>query len=198
MSRAGVKLWAVQAMLVVADFTRFISGIHANCPHRDAQRLLAENLWEEHGQGDRDRDHLSLSRRLARSLGATDDEMDRAEPLPETAAYINHCLEVTRTGSFVEGMTAIGVGIESFIPAFFGAMAEALRRNYGLTAADVEFLSVHVMEDADHARRSMELLEKYADSQEARSSAIRALEEVVLVKQAFAASLFARCSSASE
>jgi pyrroloquinoline quinone (PQQ) biosynthesis protein C len=50
MSRAGLRLWTLQAALVVRQFTRFISAIHANCPHRDAQQLLAENLWENMGE----------------------------------------------------------------------------------------------------------------------------------------------------
>src|ERR1041385_2750606 len=88
MSRAGVKRWVGQASLVVREFTRFISAIHANCPHRDAQSLLAENLWEEHGKGIQARDHYELIKQMARSLGATDAELDNTKPLPETADYI--------------------------------------------------------------------------------------------------------------
>jgi pyrroloquinoline quinone (PQQ) biosynthesis protein C len=112
MSRAGMKLWVAQAMMVVREFTRFISAMHANCPHADAQLLLAENLWEEHGKGVAGRDHYSLIRRLARALGATDEELDQTSPLPETTGYIAYCFEVTRNSSFIEGMAAIGIGIE--------------------------------------------------------------------------------------
>ena len=35
MSRNGMKVWARQAILVVREFTRFISAIHSNCPHRE-------------------------------------------------------------------------------------------------------------------------------------------------------------------
>src|SRR5262245_28817082 len=123
MSRAGLVRWALQTSLVVRQFTRFISAIHANCPHRDAQQLLAENLWEEHGQGNPGRDHYALVRKLARSLGATDHDLDEAQPLAATEEYITHCLRVTRELSFVEAMTAIAVGIEIFMPKFFGSLA---------------------------------------------------------------------------
>lgn len=190
MSRDGAKLWALQAMLVVGQFTRFISGIHANCPHRDAQRLLAENLWEEHGRGVAERDHLSLAKRLAKSLGASDDEINRAEPFPETADYINHCLKATRDGSFIEGMTAIGIGIEYFIPKFFGALADSLCSHYGLTLRDVEFLSVHVGEDEDHAARAMEMIEAYADGDEIKEKAKQSLRDMLAVKRRFAEALY--------
>lgn len=196
MSRAGVRLWALQASLVVRQFTRFISAIHANCPHRDAQQLLAENLWEEHGQGVQSRDHYSLIRKMARSLGATDRDLDDAQPLEETAAYITHCLKVTRELSFIESMTAIAVGIEIFMPAFFGALGESLCSQYGLTRGDVDYLMVHVAEDETHARRALALIETYADTEEVREQAKRALREMLLIKRRFAQAVYDHCCAA--
>ncbi len=193
MTREQVKLWVGQASLVVREFTRFISAIHANCPHRDAQSLLAENLWEEHGKGIQARDHYALIKSMARSLGATDAELDNTKPLPETADYIAHCIHVTRDGSFIEGMTAIGIGIEYFSPRFFAALADLFRSRFGLSREEVEYLLVHVGEDEDHARRSLELIEKYADTDEIKEKAKQALREMLSVKRRFAEALFAHC-----
>jgi len=196
MSRAGMRLWVAQAMMVVGEFTRFISAIHANCPHADAQLLLAENLWEEHGQGVEGRDHYSLIRRLARALGATDDELDRTAPLPETTDYINYCLKVTRESSFIEGMAAIGIGIESFSPRFFAALAEALTASHGISRKDAEYLLVHVGEDEDHARRSLEVITAYADTGEKRERAKQALRDMLRVKNRFADAVYDYCAKA--
>lgn len=190
MSRKGVIIWALQAMFVVRDFTRFISAMHANCPDRAAQALLAENLWEEHGKGHVDRDHYSLVKKMARSLGASDDDISNATPLPETTQYINYCLQVTHSGSFVEGMTAVGVGIEYFMPVFFGVLAEKLCQNYGLTKDDVEFLFVHIGEDEDHSRRAIELIERYADTAEVRAKAKEALRKSLRVKRNFSEAVY--------
>lgn len=197
MSRAGVRLWTLQASLIVRQFTRFISAIHANCPHRDAQQLLAENLWEEHGQGVLGRDHYSLIRKMARSLGATDRDLDDAQPLKETDEYINHCLKVTRELSFVESMAAIAVGIEIFMPAFFGSLGASLCSKYGLTRDDVDYLLVHVAEDEAHSRRALALIESYADTPEVREQAKRALREMLLVKRRFAMAVYNNCSAAA-
>ena len=197
MNRAGMKLWVMQAMLVVRQFTRFISAIHANCPHADAQELLAENLWEEHGRGVQGRDHYSLIRRLAESLGATSGELEKIEPLPETANYINYCFRVTRDGSFIEGLSAIGIGIEYFSPRFFGALAEILPERFGISRQDVEYLLVHVGEDEDHARRSLELIDRYAATVEIKEKAKQSLREMLAVKRRFAEALYAACLNAS-
>lgn len=193
MSRAGLRLWSLQASLVVREFTRFISAIHSNCPYRDAQRLLAENLWEEHGRGSPVRDHLFLVRRLAHCLGATDEDLDQAEPFPETAAYIDYCFRVSKERSFVEAIAAIGVGIEYYIPRFFGALGRALSARYELTERDVEYLAVHVSEDEGHARRSLEMIDRYADSPDLREKAKQALSEMLAVKRRFAEAVYAKC-----
>jgi len=196
MSRLGIRLWTLQASLVVRVFTCFVSAIHSNCPNRGAQQLLAENLWEEHGQGRPERDHYALIRKLARSLGATDSEFDNVIPLPETAQYIDHCFNVTRNTTFVESMTALGLGIESFMPAFFGALATSLCSHYGLSPDDVEYLSVHVSEDETHSRRALELIERYADTNDMREKAKKTLKDMLLVKRRFAEAVYRHCSEA--
>jgi pyrroloquinoline-quinone synthase len=195
--RDAVKQWTLQAMLVVRQFTRFISAIHTNCPRQDGRQLLAENLWEEHGRGLPGRDHVSLIIRLARALGATEDEINNVQPLPETSAYIDQCFRITREGSFVEGMTAIGIGIEYYMPAFFGTLAGLLRERFDLSSTEVEYLLVHVAEDEEHARRSLEVIEKYADTDAEMERAKTALREMLTVKHRFAQAVFASCSFVS-
>jgi pyrroloquinoline-quinone synthase len=195
MSRAGVREWTLQASLVVKQFTRFISAIHANCPNRDAQQLLAENLWEEHGAGMPGRDHYALVRKLARSLGAKDKDLDDIKPLKETDEYIAHCLKVTRELSFVESMTAIAVGIEIFMPSFFGVLSDSLCSKYGLTRDDVDYLMVHVVEDETHSRRALALIEAHADTPEKREKAKNALRQMLRVKHRFAVAVYTHCSA---
>lgn len=197
MSRAGVCRWALQASLVVREFPRFVSAIHFNCPDHSGRLLLAANLWEEHGRGVADRDHYSLAKKLARSLGASDTDLDNVQPLAETTEYIDHCLNVTRNGAFVESMTALGVGVESFIPAFFGKMAKHLSSNYGLAPSDVQYLLVHVSEDETHARRAQELIEAHANTTELKEKAKQALREMLAVKRRFAEAVYRHCLDAN-
>ena len=194
---SSVRLWTLQASLVVKEFTRFISAIHANCPHREAQELLAENLWEEHGEGIKTSDHYSLIRKMACGLGATDRELDEVQPLQETSEYIDHCLRITRDLSFIESMTAIAIGIEIYMPAFFGALAEALCYRYGLSRNDVEYLMVHVVEDKTHARRALGLIEEYANTPAIKQSCKQALRDILLVKRRFSLAIYDYCAGSS-
>jgi pyrroloquinoline quinone (PQQ) biosynthesis protein C len=72
-----------------------------------------------------------------------------------------------------------------------------LCENFGLGREDVEFLTVHVEEDEDHARRSLELIDRYADTDEIKERAKMALREMLAVKRLFAEAVFAHCSKAA-
>jgi pyrroloquinoline-quinone synthase len=196
MSRAGVKAWILQAAIVVREFPRFISATHANCPHRDAQQLLAENIWEEHGRGDAERDHYNLIKRMAESVGATSEEIDGATPIDATRDYIDYCLRITRDEDFIVGMVAIGIGIEYYMPVFFGSLSEALCSNYNLARSDLESLMLHLTENKDHARRAVEIVRKYADSREIKERACESLREMISLKRRFAESLYSYCQQA--
>jgi pyrroloquinoline quinone (PQQ) biosynthesis protein C len=90
-------------------------------------------------------------------------------------------------------MVVIGIGVEYYMPVFFGTLADSLCSHYGVARSDVEYLLVHVTEDEDHARRSIEVVEKYADSREVKERACQALREMIRVKRRFAESLYAHC-----
>jgi pyrroloquinoline quinone (PQQ) biosynthesis protein C len=194
--RAGLKLWSLQALLFVRDFTDMLIAIRQNCPHADAKQLLAENIREEQGCGIEGQDHYSLLKRLSKSLGATDEEIDEAAPLLETAEYLEYCRRIARESHFVDSMTAIGVGIEFFIPKFFGRLAEALRERLALPEEDLAYLQVHVSADEDHARRALELIDRYADTPERKDSARETLREMLAVKDRFADAVFSHCARA--
>ena len=90
-------------------------------------------------------------------------------------------------------MAAIGIGIEYFSPKFFAALAEALIASYGISRKDTEYLLVHVGEDEDHARRSLEVITAYADTDEKRELAKQALRDMLKVKHRFADAVYANC-----
>src|SRR6516165_407628 len=47
LSRAQLKVFAVQFFLQVREFPRAVSAMHANCPFPEARMELAESIYEE-------------------------------------------------------------------------------------------------------------------------------------------------------
>lgn len=48
-------------------------------------------------------------------------------------------------------------------------------------------------EDEDHSRRALEIIERYADSDQIREKVKLALREIMAIKRRFAEALWARC-----
>lgn len=185
-SKDDLAFFVKQFLLRQRHFTRWLACIYTNTPNEayDARQLIAENLYEEHGDFRPGRDHTSLLRRFGRSLGLKDNEMEEAIPLPETQAFIDRIYHICR-GSFVEGMAAIGIGHEGHAlvrsPEAMGVdrFALALQERYGLSEDAVEFWSLHAKADIDHCRRALEIVKKYAATEELQQGARVAVERTL-------------------
>ncbi len=185
-SRRDLAFFTQQFLLRQRHFTRWLACIYARTPNEahDARQLIAENLYEEHGDLRPGRDHTSLLKQFGRALGLKDQEMEEALPLPETQAFIDRIYHICRS-SFIEGMAAIGIGHEGHAlvqrpeAAGVGRFAQALREHYGLSEDDVEFWSLHARADVDHCRRALEMVKKYAVTAELQEKAKRAVEQTL-------------------
>src|SRR5919201_941812 len=96
----------------VDQFKRFVAQVYANAEPRDVRELMLENLDEEHGEGDPERDHTKLVARFGRALGAEIPDPFDVDPIPEGRAWVERILRVCRDEHFVVGLAAISFGIE--------------------------------------------------------------------------------------
>jgi pyrroloquinoline quinone (PQQ) biosynthesis protein C len=98
--------------------------------------------------------------------------VDRLPPDPETAEILGYFHRLSREEWWVEALAAVGVGLEASPLALQESGGEAaasmlatlLQDRYGLTEHDVEFFRMHVFEDVEHTRRTMEIIKRYASS----------------------------------
>jgi pyrroloquinoline-quinone synthase len=74
---AQVRVLGSQMYQFSREFTRFLAKALAACPHETARMVIAENLWEELGEGDPERAHAALFRRFTRALGISDIQLRR-------------------------------------------------------------------------------------------------------------------------
>ncbi len=149
----------------VDQFKRFIAAVYANAAPRDVRELMLENLWEEHGEGDDERDHIQLVTRFARALGADIPDPFDVEPIPESRQWVDRILKLCIEEHFVVGLAALSYGIEArtWTMAFLG---QIYRDQYGLSEHDLEFFFMHLEADEEHAGRAIEMIRKYCTSEE--------------------------------
>jgi pyrroloquinoline-quinone synthase len=182
---AALGRWAAQYYLFVREFARFLSAVHSRCPDFEARALIAENIYEEHGRFAEGRDHPALMRRFGRAIGLTDDAMEAASPLPETAAYIDTLFRLTQAGSYLEGLAAVGLGVEAVVPRYFALLEPLLRERYGLTVEDTEFFRVHLTDDVEHAERALAIIATHACARQAQAAVTEAVRATQAARARF-------------
>ena len=163
----------------VRDVAAMLAGIYAKCPHLDARRFIAENLYEEEGEFKPGRAHTELSRRPGKHFGLTDDEVE--------ARYWerkNRPKSVTRREArpkedWLEEFAGFGLGAEYFVPPLFRKVIPRLREKFGLPEDVLEFFKVHLEEDANHSNRTMEIILQYARTDEEQQKVKEAIKRWV-------------------
>src|SRR5262245_26706659 len=107
-----LRRYAIAYYPQVANFPRYVSGVHASCEDAALRQELLENLIEEE-RGERN--HPALWRAFAASLGAAASDLASAPRTPEVGAAVAEFLTTTKVGSVAEGLAAL-YAYESQIP----------------------------------------------------------------------------------
>ena len=162
----------------VEQFKRCVAAVYAQAPHRDVRVLMLENLEEEHGEGDPARDHTELVARVGRALGATLNDPFDVEPIPESREWVERIFAICSQEHFVVGLAALSFGIEARTRTM-GFLADIYRDRYGLSDHDVEFFTMHIDTDEDHAARAIEMLRRYCTTEELLERSKWAVREVL-------------------
>jgi pyrroloquinoline-quinone synthase len=166
-----LRRYAVAYYPQVANFPRYVSGVHAACADDALRQELLENLIEEE-RGTQN--HPALWRAFAASLGAASSDLASAPATPEVGAAVAEFLATTRTGSVAEGLAAL-YAYESQIPEIARTKREGLAAFYGIAdAAATRFFTVHEEADVWHRRVEREALGRVAGTPESRERALAA------------------------
>jgi len=102
---------------------------------------------------------------LAEELGASLEEIEAAEPLPETAAHVYWAELILHTKPWFVALAA-QLGGEGQLPEFAGVIAQGLKTHYGLSDRALSFWTVHGEADKDHGRVVEEMIARFVINDE--------------------------------
>ncbi|MGH9388597.1 MAG: CADD family putative folate metabolism protein, partial [Vicinamibacteria bacterium] len=140
LSREDLREYAISYYPQVANFPRYVSGVHASCEDAALRQELLENLIEEERGPE---NHPALWRKFAASLGAAESDLAAVPRTPEVAEAIAQFLAATRRGSVAEGLAAL-YAYESQIPEIAKTKREGLASFYGIGDSEAtRFFTVH-------------------------------------------------------
>lgn len=111
--------------------------------------------------------HKELWLRLLRALGASDEEIKRAEAKEPTRNYISELSDVYSNTEWQTTMAAFAAH-EKMIPDEYGALTAMLKNNLQLPEQDLEVLTWHAKGDAKYVIDTKHILERVAVDQEGK------------------------------
>lgn len=176
---AQIRTFGLQHHQLVKVFTTYMTNLLPKIPDPDAATLFRHVFDDEFGAvSGRDasvgqatifRSHVHLYRDFLTALGVREEEWGRTRPLPETDAYIRAHLALTRDEDFRVGLGAVGPGHEFSIPTMFRSLIAGIRRNTSLTDQQIEYFTLHVEEDVEHAEIFNQLIARHAETEQGRT-----------------------------
>jgi pyrroloquinoline-quinone synthase len=166
LTRNQLKGMMVQVTLQTTEIVRWLGTLYGHCPYADVRRKIFLNLYEEElGAFSNSKAHFDLCADCARALGATDEELTTARPLPNTHRLILFGEISLRSRPWIVGFGS-AMGFEYQSPLAFKRIGEGLRANYGLDDDGVRFFDVHVTADEDHGEAIVETLIQHATTED--------------------------------
>jgi pyrroloquinoline-quinone synthase len=180
---AQVRALGAQMYKFCHQFPSFLALAIAACPQEEVRVVIAENLWEELGEGDPQRAHASLFRRFTRALGLADAELFAQPALPETAALIDTYLKLSERYGVLGLLGALCYASEGIVAALYSQIQGGLQQSAQFDRDALLFFELHIHVDDGHADQLESVL----------LPMLRTPQDVLLVELAIRSALDARC-----
>jgi pyrroloquinoline-quinone synthase len=169
LTRQQLQGYALQFEHFLRAAPRHFFCLGANLPDLipnddDLRRNFAENLVDDMGIGEREKDHFQKFRRFAYAIGLTAEQLDTSQPLPSTNAFNYGLMYLAKDLPYWEGVATISWANESvFSLGITRRWEEALQRHYGLRMDQI-FLPP-VEEEVEHVKLPRNLVLDYAETE---------------------------------
>ncbi len=168
LTREQIQTFGLQHYQLVKVFTTYMTNLLPRLPDQDATQLFRTVFDDEFGRHTIFNSHPALYRNFLKSLGLDDAAWGRVALLPETSTFIEFHLELTRSGHFLSALGSIGPGHEYSIPTMFTYLVEGLRGSRLVSEEALNYFTLHIEEDKEHAKIFNQLLERYLGTDENR------------------------------
>jgi pyrroloquinoline quinone (PQQ) biosynthesis protein C len=171
LSREQLKKWALNLFYVTGQHIRAFGGIFLNTGlaplDQKIRRHIVENLMDEEtvmGRGDDA--HWMLSMRLAKALGATDEEVMSPVVAKEAVDYVDWVIELGRREYGLITLAALSIGGETRSDDAMKGFLKSLSEKYNLSREALEFFYAHLGEAEAHGEPVYEMVREYATTEE--------------------------------
>jgi pyrroloquinoline quinone (PQQ) biosynthesis protein C len=167
-----LRAFLVQHGKYARYFTRYLCALISQLEEADDVLRLAENLTEELGFGADAAMRTPHARIYADMLRGFDIDQGAYPTNPETQNLIDTMFMLCRQPRGTAGLGAMCLGAEGLVPPLYARLIEGFR-HCGVEPSRLEFFSIHIDCDDDHAATMYEILARQTEA--SPSSGITAL-----------------------
>jgi pyrroloquinoline quinone (PQQ) biosynthesis protein C len=187
LSREGARVYALEHCVFAANFPRWLANITGNCPHLEVRKYLIENMYvEEVKDPTIPTGHYESLVDFAVALGVDREFVHGYGGAPITKMRITYCDWVSRNKPWLEAFAAIAgneVARGKEMIKRVGERARTSRKMWAsLGLSDEALAHWDAADEADsaeggHGDAPLEILKKYAVTQEQQDACLEAMRE---------------------
>jgi pyrroloquinoline quinone (PQQ) biosynthesis protein C len=158
-------------------FTRYLCALISQLDEDEDVLRLAANLVEELGQSVESR--VPHSRIYADMLRYFDVRPSEHPVYPETQNLIDTMFMLCRRQGGIPGLGALCLGAEAIVPATYEKVIMGFR-HHGVPAGALEFFTIHVECDDEHAKTMYEIIDRLTGSSRRHQVSVISAGEVAV------------------
>jgi pyrroloquinoline-quinone synthase len=180
-----VQVLACQMYRFSREFNHLLARILVRCGDEGARVAIAENLYEELGEGDERLTHPELFRRFTRAMGIPDDVLERVPPEPETARLVETYLGMADRRGYLAALSAVCFASEGIVSMLYTQIRDGILGARALPPEALVFFDLHIACDHGHAARLAEVVEARIRTPEQMRDATAAITEALDARWGF-------------
>jgi len=166
-----LQLFTEQFYLHISRMLPWIGAIYVRCPHEEVRTALVKNHAEEcTGYQTQTDAHPELLLQFGQALGMDREVIRNTEQMTEGRRITDYFEFMGLCREWYVPLSAIGIGLESFVPDTFRRIVAAMKKNYDMTDEQLIFWTMHIIADEEHGDEGIEMVSEYALSADARKN----------------------------
>jgi len=179
LSKEQTAFYCTQHFHYVGEYLNWLAYEASQIPQRDVKTYLFENLGDEENPDDR---HLDMLKDYVAACGVSRDGVEGSIVLAGTDALQNWGWRLVYQSPWQAAVAGMFIGLESQFLGICQKIVPALHRYYGYKpgAKEIRFFEEHIQADAIHGSKGFAIVEKYCNTPELQSLALRTIEEATI------------------
>jgi pyrroloquinoline quinone (PQQ) biosynthesis protein C len=161
-----------------------VGGAHSTMEELRLQRTIIPVLLEEAGEdlvGGKETAHAFLFVKLAAGLGIDEDELFGTAYLPHVVIEKNELFQLQRDG-LLDALCGGAIATDSINAEASTRFYAAFRTHYGIGDEYLDFYQVHAGVEEEHGAKAVLLVDRLAQTEEARARGWLAMRRAITVR----------------